>query len=119
MSNLSLLSVYDEMLKQANSQEAEKIAAENAPEAEGFTEEEILSKYAEAAEGALQEAYGQDYTVEDVQALAERMIMKDEELLKQAEAVEVEEAMQKVAEAHELGTIIADAFLARLAEAQQ
>ena len=115
---LNLLSVYDEMIKQAAAQPE----VTNEPEGE-LTEEQILNKYAEAAVEYLVETVGENkFTQDDVVKTASAMIESDQELIKQAEAqeeVEVNEAMQKVAEAHELGTIMAQSFLTTLAQTQE
>jgi uncharacterized protein YbaA (DUF1428 family) len=77
--------------------------------------EELLDKYAELAVEALAEEVGEgNFTEEDVVKVAEALIENDQEIIEQALEEEQEEAVQKVAEAHELGTIMADAFLTRL-----
>lgn len=99
---MDLLSKYEEMTKSAEAEVEEQGTEKTA-------EEEILSKYAELADSALAEEYGEDYTAEDVQKLAELMIDHD---LYQAE---LEEEMEtKVAEYAQAGTIMAKAFKAEL-----
>lgn len=67
--------------------------------------EEILGKYAELAESALKEEYGEDFEVSDVEKLAELMIEHD---------LYQEELEEKVAEYIDAGTIMARAFKAEL-----
>lgn len=103
---MGLLERY-ELMKQAqfseqhDSEEVNKLAAE---------EMDILAKYAEFADQALQEEYGDDYTLEDVEKLAEMLIEHD---------LNIYEEEVKVAELAEAGQLMARAFvdeLQRLAE---
>lgn len=61
----TLLEVYDNMLKEAEAQELvnERVA--------------FLAKYAEAAEGLLQESFPNNFAKEDVIELADRLISHD------------------------------------------
>ena len=65
---MSLLDVYEEMNKQAetNAEEMQRV--------------DVLAKYAEAAEGLLQENYPENFTQDDVVKLAEALIVRDIEL---------------------------------------
>lgn len=65
------------------------------------TEVEIFRKYAELAEGALSEEYGDDFTADDVEKLATKMIDHD---------LEQEYMEEKVAEFVQAGQIMAKAF---------
>lgn len=98
---MGLLERY-ELMKQAQySEEHSKLAAE---------EMDVLAKYAEFADQALQEEYGNDYTLEDVEKLAEMLIEHD---------LDIYEEEVKVAELAEAGQLMARAFvdeLQRLAE---
>lgn len=120
--SLSLLSVYDEMLKAASSAQApevtEQVKEATAVEQELSTEEqEVLNKYAELAiENLTKEAGEGNFTEEDVIEVASAYITADQALVKEAQEAEQAEAMQKVAEAHELGTIMAEAFLSRISQ---
>jgi pyridoxine 5'-phosphate synthase PdxJ len=97
---MSLLERY-EVMKQANeeveisTEEQEKVAEEM----------EILAKYAEAAEEGLKAEFGEDYTLEDVEKLAEMLIQRD---------LEIEDEEEKVAELTEAGQVMAHAFAEEL-----
>jgi hypothetical protein len=94
---MGLLDTYAAMKEQAIVEGQEKTA-----EYEEVDERmEVLSKYAELADNLLTEEYGNNYAKDDVVKLAQLMINHD---------VEVEDQMQKVAELHEAGTIMAHAF---------
>ena len=109
---LNLLSVYDEMTKQAEATSAQPEAQDAAS-----LETEVLQKYAEAAVNLLTEEKGENgFTEEEAIKVASELIEMDKQLIKEAEEAEVNDAMQKVAEAHELGTIMAEAFLSRLSQ---
>jgi len=99
MSNL--LEKY-EMLKEAEAKEAEA-SIEKTASAE---ELELIEKYASAADDLLAKEYGKEYSEEDVEKLATKMIQED---LK--EASEEEEEFQKVASLVEAGQVIAKSFL--------
>ena len=103
----SLLEVYEnELVKAASAEvEAQEVADEE------LTEEEVefLEAVVDAANQALAEEVGEgQYAEEDVVKVASLMIddMNTEN--------EYNESLEKVAEAHEMGTIMADAFVARL-----
>ena len=101
---MGLLDVYTNMV---NSQyETEKVA-----EATEAVDErvQVLEKYAELADNLLAEEYGNNYEKEDVVKLANLLINHD---------LEVQEQMEKVAELHEAGIIMAKAFKAELANNQ-
>lgn len=94
---MDLLSVYDQMTKEA---EAEKQVSEEVND-----QVEVLQKYASTAEEALRDEYGEDFTADDVEKLASMMIEHD---------LEQEYLEEKVAEYVQAGTIIAKAFKAEL-----
>ena len=100
----NLLEVYDNMMKTAGEAEAEKQAEDRAV-AVDQEKIKVLTKYAEAADSLLAEEYGDDYEEADVEKLAEMMIDYD---------LEQEEAMDKVAEYHQAGQIMARGFIAEV-----
>jgi len=105
---MGLLSVYENMVASQN-KEAEKVAAQQPTNQEpDIVDErlEVLEKYAELADNLLEKEYGKDYEENDVVKLAQLLINHD---------VEVQEQMEKVAELHEAGIIMAKAFKAELA----
>lgn len=79
---------------------------EKEAEAEVNEEFEIIQKYASAAQSALAEEYGNDFSAEDVEKLASMMIEHD---------VEQEYMEEKVAEFVQAGQIMARAFKNELA----
>ncbi|HEC67166.1 hypothetical protein LCGC14_1399900 [marine sediment metagenome] len=97
---MSLLKTY-ELMKQAE-QEVEVSTEEQEKVAE---EMEVLAKYAEAAEEGLKAEFGEDYSLEDVEKLAEMLIQRD---------LEIEDEEVKVAELAEAGQIMAQAFAEEL-----
>lgn len=100
----NLLEVYNDMLASQNVQEQEKVAeAQVASEVDERME--VLTKYAQAADNALAAEFGEDYEEEDVIKLAQLMINHD---------IEQEEAMEKVAEAYQMGVIMARGFKAEM-----
>jgi hypothetical protein len=103
---MGLLDVYESII--ASQQEAEKVAEEQA-QVTGVVDErmEVLEKYAALADDLLAKEYGNDYEKEDVVKLANLLINHD---------LEVNEQMEKVAELHEAGIIMAKAFKAELAK---
>ena len=93
-----LLDVYNEMEKVAQEQ------AQFQEQATGVDNEtlEVLNKYAEAADAFLAENYGEgNYNDDHIVKVAEAMIAED---------VDRFETMEKVAELHEAGIIMAKAF---------
>lgn len=103
---MNLLDVYNEMTKEAEvaqTVETEKVAETQEVDARM----EYLEKYAELADALLTEDFGDNYTEEDVVKLAEEMIRHD---------IEQEQAMEKVAEAYQIGVIIAKGLKAELAQ---
>lgn len=66
---------------------------------------ELLAKYAEAADNALQAEFGEDYTLEDVEKLAEMLIARD---------MDITEEEVKVAELVEAGQVLARSFAQEL-----
>jgi len=97
---MGLLERY-ELMKQAEqetqvSEEEMKVASERM---------DILAKYAEVADEALKAEFGDDYTLEDVEKLAEMLINND---------LQVDEEEVKVAELVESGKILAHAFAEEL-----
>jgi predicted transcriptional regulator len=102
---MGLLDVYNNMIN--SQQETEKIAEAQAQATEIVDERmQVLEKYAELADNLLAEEYGNDYEKDDVVKLANLLINHD---------LEVQEQMEKVAELHEAGIIMAKAFKAELA----
>jgi hypothetical protein len=105
---MGLLERY-ELMKEAEtveqpSEEETKIAEERM---------ELLAKYAEFADSALKEEFGEDYTTEDVEKLAEMLIARD---------LEISDEEEKVAELAEAGKVLAHAFaeeLQKIAEASE
>ena len=74
---------------------------------------ELLAKYAEFADNALREEYGDDYTEEDVEKLAEMLIARD---------IEISEEQEKVAELVDAGKVLARSFaeeLQKIADQQE
>ncbi len=96
MGNLTQL--HEEMLKEA------------AEQAEIQENVNILVKYASYAEELLEEKFGDDYTADDVEKLAEALIDND---------LAVEAEQEKVAEYDELGRIMARGFLNELEQGQE
>jgi hypothetical protein len=88
-----LLEVYEEMQKTAEAKKAEQNRVD------------LLTKYASVSEELLEKEYGEDYTAEDVEKLAEALIEMD---------IQKAEELEKVAELEESGRIIARAFLEEL-----
>ena len=80
---------------EVSTEEQEKVAEEM----------EVLAKYAEAAEEGLKAEFGEDYSLEDVEKLAEMLIQRD---------LEIEDEEVKVAELAEAGQIMAQAFAEEL-----
>lgn len=104
---MGLLEKYEQMVKEANTSKV-NTAGE-------LTDEQILQKYAEAATDLLIKEKGKDkFTDDDVVKVANALIEQDEKLIKEAEELQNQEDLQKIAEAHEIGTIMAEAFLARI-----
>ena len=100
----SLMEVYEEMQKTAQEQQV----TENVQsEVEGVDNEtlQVLEKYAQAAEAYLAENFT-GYNDDHIVKVAQEMIEYDTERF---------EAMEKVAELHEAGIIIAKSFKAELA----
>ncbi len=95
MGNLTQL--HEEMLKQAAEDQATQ---ENV---------NVLVKYATYAEELLEERFGDDYTEDDVEKLAEALIEND---------LAVEADQEKVAEYDELGRVMARGFLNELEQGQ-
>jgi len=102
MSNL--IDTYNNMLENRVDEEAEVVKEAEATQ-ETDEQFEVLSKYAEAADGLLADEFGDDYNEEDVEKLASLMIDYD---------VEQEEALTKVAEFEQAGQIMAHAFAEEL-----
>jgi len=94
----NLTELHEEMLKQA---------AENEKMQETVN---VLVKYASYAEELLEERFGEDYTADDVEKLAEALIDND---------LAVEAEQEKVAEYDELGRIMARGFLNELEQGQE
>lgn len=92
---MNLLERYEGMQKEAEAQalEQDRINA--------------IVKYASLAEERLSEAYGDDYTEDDVIKVAEFMIDSD---------LAVEEEQEKIAEYDQLGRIMAHAYADELAK---
>ncbi len=98
-----LLDIYTEMEKQAQ----ETVQPEVAEGSLDPETAEVLNKYAEAAEAFLVQEYGEGtYNDDHIVKVAEAMIAED---------VDRFETMEKVAELHEAGIIMAKAFKAELA----
>lgn len=91
---MSLLARYEEMQKLA--------AEQQAAEQEQIEKVAFLTKYASAAEELLEKEYGNDYNADDVEKLAEYLIVAD---------MEASEEAEKVAEYDEAGRIMARAFM--------
>jgi len=91
----NLLEVYDNMLKEA---EAQELVNERV---------EFLAKYAEAAEGQLQEHYPNNYTKSDVIELADRMIDHD---------MQIADMQEKTAEWDNQGREMAHDYVSTLIE---
>jgi len=87
---MSLLEKHEQLLKLAEKQELQQERIN------------IIVKYAEFAESKLAEAYGEDYTEDDVTELADKLINYD---------LAVAAEQEKVAEYDQLGRIVARAFL--------
>ena len=101
---MGLLDTY-ELMKQA---EQENLEAQTVNEEETKLAEErmdVLAKYAEFAENALKEEFGDDYSMEDVEKLAEMLVLND---------IQAEEEQEKVAELVEAGQVMAHAFAEEL-----
>lgn len=98
---MGLLETY-ELIKQAE-QEAQPLEEEEVKIAEERME--LLAKYAEFADNALREEYGDDYTEEDVEKLAEMLIERD---------MEISEEQEKVAEIVDAGKVLARSFAEEL-----
>jgi len=97
---MSLLERY-ELMKEAEqetqvSEEEVKVASERM---------EVLAKYAEAADEALKAEFGEDYSLEDVEKLAEMLIARD---------LEIDDEEVKVAELVEAGQVLARSFAEEL-----
>ena len=108
----SLMEVYEEMQKTAQEQAVveETPVVENTPAVEaveGVDAEtlKVLEKYAQAAEAYLTENF-ESHTDDDIVKVAQEMIAYDTDRF---------ETMEKVAELHEAGIIMAKAFKAELA----
>jgi hypothetical protein len=96
---MSLLDVYSRMAAEVAEVEQEKVASQEVDE-----RMEVLEKYASWADQTLAAEYGENnYTVEDVEKLAEAKLAADAEELNMRE---------KVAEAYELGQIMYAGFKA-------
>lgn len=105
-----LLQMYEDMLVEANDAEEEALE-KNAEEQMTADRIEVLTKYATLADNMMAEEYGDDYTEDDVKELAAMLIEND---------AAIEEQQEKIAEYHQLGTIMAKAFKAELeAEAEE
>lgn len=100
----NLLDMYNDMLNDEQAQE-EEILEKTAEEQLANDRIEILTKYATLADNMLAEEYGDDYEEADVQELASYLIEND---------AAIEEQQEKIAEYHQLGTIMAKAFKAEL-----
>ena len=101
---MGLLERY-ELMKQAEqevevSEEETKVASERI---------DVLAKYAEAADEALNAEYGEDYELEDVEKLAEMLIQNDLQIEEKSE-----EESEKVSELVEAGQVMAHAFAEEL-----
>lgn len=105
----SLIEVYEEMQKTAQEQAVvENVEnVENVANVEGMDAEtlQVLEKYAQAAEAYLAENFT-GYTDDHIVKVAQEMIEYDTDRF---------ETMEKVAELHEAGIIMAKAFKAELA----
>jgi hypothetical protein len=88
-----LLNIYEGMQKRAEQEAIEEARLET------------IYKYASVAEELLEQAYGDNYSAQDVEKLAAMLISND---------VEAEEEVEKVAEYDELGRIMARSFLSEL-----
>lgn len=105
---MGLLETY-ELSKQAEletqpSEEEVKLAEERM---------DLIAKYAEFADNALREEFGDDYTEEDVEKLAEMLIARD---------LEISEEQEKVAEIVDAGKVLARSFaeeLQKIADQQE
>jgi predicted ATP-dependent protease len=91
MSNL--LETYEQLQKQAEYDELDKERVD------------VIVKYASLAEEKLSDAYGDNYTEDDVIKVAEFMIDND---------LAVEEEQEKIAEYDQLGRIMARAYIDEL-----
>ena len=115
---MNLLDVYEEMTKQANTTE-QAVPEVEVADLEKQAEDAILEKYAEAAVSYLTENEGEGkFDEEDIVKVAVEMINHDNNLIAQAEEAEAQEAMSKVAEAEQIGQIIAASFLKTIESAQ-
>lgn len=109
---MGLLETY-ELMKKAELEQKEVEVPEVSQVEEEPTEEmklasaqmEVLANYAQYADDALRETYGEDYEVEDVEKLAEMLINHD---------LAVEEEQEKVAELVDAGKILAQSFAEEL-----
>jgi len=96
---MGLLERY-ELMKQAQAEtQKENVSEEEVKIASEAMD--TLAKYAELADEALKAEYGNDYTLEDVEKLAEKLIEHD---------MSIYEEEVKVAELVEAGQIMARAF---------
>lgn len=101
---MSLLERYELMKAAEQEEQTEKQTSEEEVKV-AQDRMELLAKYAEAADNALQAEFGEDYTLEDVEKLAEMLIARD---------MDITEEEVKVAELVEAGQVLARSFAQEL-----
>lgn len=90
---MGLLDVYENMVGQAYEQE--KVASVQSEEMQ------VIEKYASVADNLLAREFGNNYEEQDVIKLAQMLISND---------IYQQEQIEKVAELHEAGVVMARAF---------
>ena len=109
---ISLIDLYNKSLEVESTEETTeevKLAEE---------QKEVLKTYATLADNALKEEYKKEYNEDDVVKLAGLMIEHDQKIAEEEAEIEEEANMAKVAEAVELGQIMAHSFKTEMAKDQ-